>query len=218
MYFLKKMLNYRFMTPYKLINTILEFAAAALFIVAAAFISGCDDDDPVREDTPELITKATLTFTPSAGSAVVVTATDPDGEGSQDLTVDGPITLQTNQTYVLTIQLINELAEPSDPEYDITAEVQEEGDEHMFFFSWTNNVFADPVGDGNIDNRADDVNYGDQDANSLPIGLQTTWTTGTFGAGSFHVVLKHQPQLKSSTSGSSEGETDLDIQFAITIQ
>jgi hypothetical protein len=68
-----------------------------LAIATATFLISCNDEDPVKEDTPELITKATLTFTPTAVVAlpVVATATDPDGEGVQDITIDGPINLTT---------------------------------------------------------------------------------------------------------------------------
>jgi hypothetical protein len=202
-----------------------NLSAVKLFVVTAAIsslalITSCDDvDDPVKEDTPELITKATLTFTPSGSGAVVtVTATDPDGEGVQDIETDGPITLADNTSYALTIQLTNELADPGDAGYNITEEVEEEGDEHMFFFSWTNNVFSDPAGNGNIENRADDVNYNDADDNGQPIGLETSWTTAAASSGKFQVVLKHQPELKTATSGSDTGETDIDIEFDINVE
>jgi hypothetical protein len=137
-------------------RNLLKLMTTALALISLGVFSSCDDDDPTREDTPELITKATLTFTPTAGGTpLIVTATDPDGEGVQDITVDGPINLGVSKSYTLAIQLINELAQPSDPEYNITEEVEEESHEHMFFFSWTNNVFSDPAGDGNIDNRND---------------------------------------------------------------
>jgi len=186
-------------------------------LVLTTLFSSCEVDDPQREDAPELITQAVLTFTPyDGGAAVVVTATDPDGDGVQDIAVDGAIDLAVNKTYILTISLINGLASPADPSYDITAEVDEESDEHLFFYAWTNNVFADPAGDGNVDNRADDVNYNDEDVNGLPLGLSTIWTTaGNVSAGDFRVILKHQPGLKSQTSSSSDGETDLDLTFVI---
>jgi hypothetical protein len=197
----------------------LKMTSAAFAIVSLGAISGCDDDDPKKEDTPELITKATLTFAPSAGgSPVIVTATDPDGEGVQDIAVDGPINLGAAKSYTLTIQLINELAAPTAAAYNITGEVEEEGDEHMFFFSWTNNVFNDPTGNGNIDNRSDDVNYEDEDENGLPLGLETFWTTASASSGKFRVMLKHQPELKNASSTSSAGETDLNIEFTINIQ
>lgn len=191
-----------------------------LSLVLLVFVNACSDDiEPVREDMPELITKVTFTFTPDGGgTTVIAAASDPDGEGVQDLTIDGPINLEANTTYTLTIGLFNELAGPGSAEYYISDEVEEEGDEHLLFFAWTNNVFSDPDGNGNIDNRADAVNYNDEDVNGLPLGLSTTWTTSTTASGKFRVVLKHQPELKSETSTVDEGETDLDIEFDINIQ
>ncbi|HNR74399.1 MAG TPA: hypothetical protein PKH83_05565 [Cyclobacteriaceae bacterium] len=197
--------------PIQIITTSFSF-----FI--ALFLSGCENDDPAREDTPELITQVTLTFTPPGSSPITVTATDPDGEGIQDLIVDGPINLAKNTTYTLTLELINGLANPADPAYNITEEVEEESDEHLFFFAWTNNTFSDPAGDGNIDNRSDAVNYNDTDANGLPVGLSTTWTTTDVSAsGTFRVILKHQPNLKSATSTATMGESDVDLTFTLNV-
>lgn len=201
-------------------RSLIVFAAA----VSMAYLQSCDNEDPAPENIPEVVTRATLRFTPAAGTnapLVVVTATDPDRDGPQDLRVDGPINLLRSVTYTLTMELINELATPSSKEYDITKEILEEDDEHMFFFSWTNNVFSNPAGNGNIDNRNDPVNYNDRDSRGFPLGLSTTWTTARPEAaglsGRFRVMLKHQPAIKSATSGSADGETDLEIDFAINV-
>lgn len=188
-----------------------------LFVLIMASFTSCDDDDPAKEDVPELITKLTLTFTPiDGGTPIVISASDPDGEGVQDIEADGPINLEGNTNYTLTLTLINELADPSDPAYDVTEEIEEESDEHMFFFGWTNDVFSDPNGDGNIDNRSDVVNYNDEDDNGLPLGLSTNWSTAQ-GTGIFRIILKHQPGLKSQTSTVTTGETDLDVSFNISV-
>lgn len=205
-------------------SKISSLKSLAWMIALSSLLIGCKNDEIKKEDVPELITKATLTFTPVAGgNTIEVTATDPDGEGVQDIIVDGPINLTIGVTYILKLSLINELADPADPEYNITDEVTEEGDEHMFFFSWTNDVFSNPSGNGNIDNRNDPVNYtggsDSKDINGRPLGLTTTWiTVASDASGSFRVLLKHQPDLKSDTSDSNTGETDLDITFTINVQ
>ena len=56
------------------------------------------------------------------------------------------IVLEQNKTYVQRFA-IQWVGWPDSPEYNITNEVQEEGDEHLFF-AWTNNLFSMPSGDG----------------------------------------------------------------------
>jgi hypothetical protein len=201
------------------------------FIIALAAIllvvSGCHKDDKTDEvkiaDPVEAITKATLTFTPTTGDAVIATATDPDGTGSQKIASDGIVNLMKGTTYVLTIALTNELAAPGTSGYDVSKEVENEGDEHQFFFAW-NGLFSDPVGTGNIDDKTGTVNYSggsnSKDKNGLALGLTTTWTTAStpgFGR-DFRVLLKHQPNLKSVNSNADTGETDLDVVFTINAQ
>ena len=198
-----------------------------LFVVILFLVTACATDDPKKEDAPELITKVTLIFTPTnGGSTVVVSASDPDGEGVQDLAPEDEIVLEDGKTYDLSIELINELSSPDEEGYDIAEEVKEEGDEYMLFFGWTNDVFSSPSGNGNIDNRADQVIYSDNDSNNLPIGLKTRWTTVDTGSahshvspttGTFRIVLKHQPGLKNGSSVVNIGETDMDVTFSITV-
>jgi hypothetical protein len=190
-----------------------------LMLAAIAVVQiSCDEDEPAKEDTPELITQVTLSFTPTSGATVIVKATDPDGIGPKDIIADAELNLKTNTTYSLSIQLVNGLLEVTEDGYDVTGEVKEEGAEHLFFFSWTGG-FAEPSGDGNIDNRSDAVNYTDEDSEGLPIGLTTSWktTTDVATAKKFRVILKHQPELKTATSTSTDGETDVDIEFVLNI-
>jgi hypothetical protein len=183
-------------------------------IVIPIFIQSCSDNDvPKAENEEEIITDVTLTFQPMTGdSAVLATASDPDGEGPADLIIDSNITLAANTTYTLMISLTNSVEGES-----ITEEIEEEADEHLFLFGWTNEVFSNPAGDGNIDNRGDLINYSDSDDNGLPVGLETGWTTGNEGSGTFRVVLKHQPNIKSPTSSISDGSSDLDLTWNILI-
>ncbi len=186
-------------------------------------LSSCGPDAPKQEDVPEVITTAKLTFTPASGTPIVVTATDPDADGVQSIKVDGPINLLKNTEYILSITLLNELAKPTDDAYEVSKEVLAAGDEHMFFFSWTKNGFANPSGDGNVDSRNDPVRYvggtGSLDGGNLPLGLTTTWLTTDLAVASanFRVLLKHQPALKSATSTSSDGESDLDVTFVLNV-
>ena len=191
---------------------------ALLLVGALAFLSGCDKDDPEPENIPEAITKVELTFSSVGAADVVVTATDPDGDGPQNYTLSGPINLARNRSYTLTVDLFNELAPVNSTEYFIGLEVLEEADEHMFFYGWTGNIFSDPAGNGNIDNRTDVVNYLDEDNKGLPLGLFTDWTTVNGSApGTLRIVLKHQPGIKSAASTAGDGESDLDVTFNVSV-
>ncbi|CAN0596863.1 unnamed protein product, partial [Laminaria digitata] len=119
-------------------------------------VVGEDPDAPGEENPEEIITDVTLTFTTAGGTAITATAQDPDGEGPLGLEVVSPIELVENTAYTMTMELLN-AEDPADIE-DITEEIQEEDAEHMFFFAWTQDLFGDPTGDGNVDGREDAVN------------------------------------------------------------
>lgn len=185
----------------------------------AFILNACDEEAPGKEDTPELITEVKLTFKPNnGGDPVVVSAVDPDGIGVLDIVANGPISLNAATEYTLSIEFFNGLLDPTEDGYDITEEVEEEANEHMLFFSWSGG-FSNPSGNGNIDNRADAVNYDDNDANGLPLGLSTVWTTVDAEANdlNFRIVLKHQPDLKTANSGATVGETDVDVEFTLNV-
>ena len=194
---------------------------AILFSVIT--IIGCSNDDdvaPEEENEVEVFTDVTLIFTNTADNSDVVRASaqDPDGTGIQELQILDAITLAADTEYTLTYEILNAL-DPSDVE-NIGDEILEEDNEHQFFFSFTENVFSDPTGNGNIDATADPINYNDADENGNPVGLSSAWTTGGTASSeaSFTVRLQHQPDVKTATSGSNDGDTDFELTFALTIQ
>jgi len=194
---------------------------AILFSVI--IIIGCSKDDdvaPEEENEVEVFTDVTLVFTNTADVNDVVTASaqDPDGTGIQELQILDAITLAADTEYKLTYEILNAL-DPADIE-DIGSEILEEDNEHQFFFSFTENVFANPTGNGNIDAAADPINYNDADENGNPVGLSSTWTTSSTASSgaSFTVRLQHQPDVKTATSGSNDGDTDFALTFALNIE
>ena len=190
-----------------------------LYLILLVFILGftaCNDDDvPAAENEEEVIDQVILTFSPvSGGSDIVATALDPDGEGAADFTKT-PINLSMSETYVLTLEINNVALGES-----ISAEVKAEAEEHMFFYEFTSGLFSSPTGNGNVDNREDVVNYdtSENDSNGQPLGITTIWeTSSTASAGTFRLLLKHQPNIKSASSTAQDGETDLDITFDISV-
>jgi hypothetical protein len=192
----------------------------ALVIASFGALASCNNEDPVKQNVPEFISSVKLIFTPAGGgTAITANAVDPDGIGPGSIVVSGPISLTKNVSYTLTLEILNNLAAVSDPDYNVGAGIQEESDVHQFFFAWTSNVFLNPAGNGNIDSRNDPLNYNDEDINGLPLGLSTSWTASDVAAtGTFRILLKHQPDLKSETSTSNDGESDIDLTFDVNVE
>ena len=189
-----------------------NYLLVGLIVTGGLFTSCGDDDAPAAENEEEVIDLVTLTFTPQGGGTPVVAKAE--GPGGINFEYD-VINLDINTTYDLSIMVEN-----SEEGENITEEIEEEDDEHMFFFSFTEDIFSDPAGNGNVDNRSDDINYNDQDADGNPVGLATTWTTaGTSSSnGDFQVILKHQPDgIKTATSTSTDGESDIELTWTINI-
>lgn len=183
-----------------LTNTLFSMMSFTLLLTFVVIFMGCDDDpEPVNEE--EVITTVNVLLTPAGGgSAVTLRFYDADGDGSVQpvTTVSG--NLLANKTYNALITLQNEAG--SSPE-DITAEVAEEADEHLFCFTVTGSNLT--------------IAATDRDSNGLAIGLASTWTTTAAGNASVRVVLRHQPGTKDGNCPGS-GETDVDVTFNVTVQ
>ncbi|UII75956.1 GTP cyclohydrolase [Flagellimonas sp. HMM57] len=206
----------------KTIEKFMNYRLLALLFAAFAITSCSDDDDaPEEEEELEVITNVTLIFTNDADSSdeVRARAVDSDGLGTAELEVLDEITLAADTQYTLTFEILNAL-DPDDVE-DIGDEIKDEDDEHQIFFSFTEDAFDSPGGNGNIDTASDPINYNDQDENGNPVGLSTSWTTpasGTTTDGTFTVILQHQPGEKTSTSGTDIGEDDFTLEFVLNIE
>ena len=190
----------------------LLYAVLTLFIFTA-----CEEDEaaPEEENEVEVFTDVKLVFTPSGGGAAVeAAAQDPDGAGVQELQVLSAINLAANTEYTLTMVIENCLESPCEL---MNEEIEEEDDEHQFFFAFTNDSFTSPAGNGNIDSASDPINYNDSDGNGNSLGLNTSWTTGSASSGTFTVQLQHQPDVKTATSGATDGDTDFALTFNLNI-
>ena len=189
----------------KNLKSIKTIKLLALFFVSSLALVSCSSDDDGDHDDhdheEELIT--TVTYTLSDGTNVfTLTFQDLDGEGGEDgtTTVSGPLAAST--TYTGTLQLLNETESPAD---NITLEVEEEGDEHEFFFSSTINDIT--------------ITKDDMDVNNNPIGIESTLTTGAAGTGSLTIILKHEPtKPNDGTAAAAGGSTDVEVTFPITVQ
>jgi len=209
-------------------NSIGKFKNYSLLatLALAVSVTSCKKDEdlpvlpPAEENNPEIFTDIKLIFTDTnnASNVVEARAQDLDGIGTQELEVLDSIVLSTNTTYRLTYEIFNKLG--GEPGEDIGAEILEEDNEHQFFFTFSNDAFTNPTGNGNIDTASDPIAYDDKDENGIPVGLKTLWTTSstTLTDGTFTVKLQHQPNVKTATSGATDGDTDFNLTFDLDIQ
>lgn len=176
-----------------------------LVLLTALTLTGCKKDDAPEPEENELITTVTLTFAERGTTNVrTVTWRDADGEGGAVPTV-GKLSLAPNKIYDLTVSVLDE---SKSPVADITEEIEEEADEHLFVYTPTPaNLLT--------------VTITDKDARNQPVGLKATATTGAAATGKLQVVLRHQPPVggspvKNGTAG--PGSTDFDATFDVEIK
>ena len=130
----------------------LKVISGFLFVALLSF--SCEKDDPVIPNEEELITTLNYQLMPeSGGDTVVLSFKDIDGDGGNAPVIANGV-LKANTTYAGTLTLLNESVSPAD---NITEEVEEEGDEHQFFFEASTGLNAT-------------ISYDDVDVNGTPVG------------------------------------------------
>jgi len=159
-----------------------------------------DDDDPAPNNERELITTVTLTFVDGNNISSVFKWTDPDGTGGNDPSIQ-TVTLKPNTSYRLFVAFLDE-SNPGDIK-DITAEIRKESNDHLICLSGTGFT---ALGENP-----------DTDDNGDPLGLESSLNTSNAGNGSLRVVLKHEAN-KSLVDPCNSGESDIDVNFPVTIQ
>ena len=179
-----------------------------LSLLTGTFVACSNDDDtPPIINEEEVITTLTATLKPVGGGTDIILQTrDIDGDGPNPpvITVSG--NLLANITYNGSLDLLNETESPAEP---ITEEIEEEDDEHQFFFQATNSIAT--------------FSYNDADSDGNPIGLSFILTTGNAGTGTITITLRHEPN--KSASGVSEGnitnaggETDISATYPVIVE
>ncbi|MGB5314535.1 MAG: type 1 periplasmic binding fold superfamily protein [Robiginitalea sp.] len=176
----------------------------SLFALAGLLLTSCSSDDPEPVNEEEVITTMTITLTPrGGGTAVQLQSKDLDGDGPEPpvITVSGNFSART--VYNGSIVLLNETETPPD---NITVEVEEEADEHQFFYT---------VG-ASLSGRTE---YSNVDSNGNPLGTQFTFSAGDESTGDLTFTLRHD--LKKPNDGTladAGGETDIAQTFPVVIE
>lgn len=187
-----------------------------LFASLGFAFASCESDDPVEENDGEVITDVTLSFQELdesnnlVGSPFSFKASDPQGiEVGGSPTIE-TVTLTKGKTYLMSIEVFNSIENE-----DITEEIEEEADEHQFYF----------LGSG-FDSNILTIAY--SDPNGIALGLLNRLTVSSSPGTNntqMRVVLRHD--LDKNFPGADNpnfanfiqagGETDLDITFPVVI-
>jgi hypothetical protein len=186
-----------------------EFMKKRLFDIClpvtllAVTLASCSDDPEVTNEE-EVITTVTVTLkqTPTDPAPFIVSWDDANLNSIVDA---GEITssgvLLADETYTATIGLMNETV-------DVSVEVKEEAEDHIFCFEVTGVDIA--------------ISGYDTDSNGQRLGLTSTWTTGDASTGTVNIKLRHQPGFKTGDcplpGDPAPGETDVDITFDFEIE
>lgn len=171
----------------------------ALLFISILTFSNCSNDDNENENEEELITTVIYTLTNGVNNDVVMTYEDIDGQGGADGSYIVNGALSANSTYTGSILLLNKTEDPAE---NVTEEIEEEAEEHEFFYK--SNLVT--------------VTKTDLDENDNPIGLTTTLTTGAEGTGELTIVLKHEPaKPNDGTAQGAGGSTDIEVTFEIAV-
>lgn len=179
-----------------------KLASMLLLTVAMSFTQCKDSGDDVKiDDENELITSVTLKFTEEGTTnALSFSYKDADGEGGNAPTRFDTIALKPNKTYTLAIELLDESKTPIS---NITNEVADESDEHLFVYTPTPATLLT-------------YTYGDKDENNFVIGLTGKAVTTAAGTGKLRVQLRHQPDSKNGTP--TPGSDDVNLEFNLKVQ
>ena len=187
----------------------MKFLNQLFFVLLASSVilfSSCDPEGPEDPNGEEVITTLKYTLTPNGGGDVVTLEfKDLDGDGGDDPTITSGI-LMDSTTYTGVITLLNESESPVE---DITVEIQEEDEDHQFFFATTLTGMT--------------VAYDDMDANNQPVGLNSTLTTTAVENGTITITLRHEPNKSATNVASGDitnagGETDIEVTFNLDVQ
>lgn len=174
----------------------------AVVMLGGLILAGCKKKNNEEENEEELITTVKLTLTPvGGGSALVYSWKDVDGVGGNAPVIQA-VTLAPSKVYNCSVQFLNESVTPAE---DITTEVVTEGVDHQVYYAVS--------GGANLT-----VSGLNTDAGGLPLGTTATFTTAAASTGSLKITLKHKPGVKAANDAVTKGETDVEVDFLVTIQ
>ena len=188
-------------------QTVLRHTRAPMALAALTLaLASCKGDSVVAPGgETEVISRVTLTLTPSTGAPVTAYIEDADGNGPNAPSAQvGTLSLPAGSTWTGTVKFENRTVSPVE---DITTEVRAEADAHRVFYTVTGAGLT--------------VNSTDLDGSGKPLGLAFTAAAaaGTpAGARTLRVVLCHyDATVKPAVATNCTVDTDIDVSFALSV-
>ena len=101
------------------------------------------------------------------------------------------------------------LNESESPAENVTEEIEQEKEEHQFFFQLSANNAS--------------IDYDDVDADGNPVGLLTSVQTDSTGHNMLTVTLRHEPNKNANGVSNGDitnagGETDIEVMFHLHVK
>lgn len=182
---------------------------AGLFVVWLLSATACNKgNDGPAPDEPELITTVQVRATEvgNAGNSKLFTYRVKSGfhAGSTDFHVD-TIKLLAGRQYNIEMLVLNEQKTPI---IDVTPEIIEERNAHLFYY-----ISAPETGAGSIT-----ITDRDTDHNGQPFARLCKWHTGPAGKGTMEIFLIHGPRRKEASDlATIAGSTDAETVFPVVL-
>ena len=162
-----------------------------------------DDETPELINEEELITTLRVTLVPEGGgTSITLTTIDLDGDGPDEPVISISSNLMAGISYNGSILLFDESSSPAE---NITEEVEEEADEHQFFYT---------IGSG-LAVTATATNF-DSDGNAL--GTEFSLVAVDTSTGLLTFTLRHEPNKPADNLATAGGETDIEATFTVTVE
>lgn len=185
-------------------QTIKRIIKTGFLLLIVTALTQCKKTVEENNDN-EIITTVELHFTPQGGGTTkVFSFNDPDGDGGANPAID-EIQLTPSTVYSVSLVLLDKTKNPVE---NINEEIEAEGQDHRFYF--------EPSSGSNIT-----VSNLSNDANGIPLGLQSAWTTGAAATGTLKLTLRHYEsggKALADPVNSNKSASDVEVTFATRIQ
>ena len=176
-------------------------AVFSLLAIGLIGFSSCKKDkaeEPKKNEENEVITTVKISLTSTSGAVLAASWKDLTPNDEAGRTID-TLKIDSGLVYTGKVELLDETKSPAD---NITAEVKEEANDHIFIYT---QVPATP--------ELIAIARTDKDSKNLETGLEFTLTALNKGVGKLNVILKHQPGVKDGTSAPGDEDINIEIPF-----